>query len=268
MIPIDRKSKDLFFRYKMPSLEITKECNKTVLLNLGVIAKSLCRDPFHIIKYLGMTLGCTQISDRNKFMLNGLFESQRLQTLIFDYIDLFVLCETCRNPETKYVMEDSVLKKKCNSCGSVNNQAQHKLNKTIIKDYETGVNEDNKYEKSNKQNIIGLIKEDKENSADIYEVFCRMNLDLSDLFTEYFRASNLCKLMKIIGNHKLEEVLPLIEVMLEKAEKEDKIKGFLKVLCENNFPFEEIEKYYTGGRPCKNKLIKKNAIIFIKNYEY
>lgn len=269
MIPVDKTSKDLFYRYKMAPIEIIKQSNKTLLVNIAQIAKSLHRDPSHIVKYMGMSIGCTQILDGQSFLLNGIFEQNRLQGLLFDYIDQFVLCRTCRNPETKFIVEDNLLKRRCNSCGSVNQQENHKLIKNIIKDIEVCLNEDNKYKAKKDYNLIGLIKEENEdNSTNIYEIFKENNLALADLFQEYFKPSKLKQLSKILVEYKLDDILAAIETMLEKKNKEEKIKGFIKTMCEMNYSIDDIQKFYAEQKgKKKNMLIKKNAMLFIENYE-
>lgn len=268
MIPVDRTKDDPFYRYKMPLLQTTHESNKTVLVNIGQIAKSLHRDPMHILKYIGMTIGCTSINDGLKYLVNGNFESKRLQTLIFDYIDLAVLCQDCGNLETRYVF-DTVLRKSCSSCGAVIPQRDHKINNIIIKDIEKKVNEDIKYDVSNANTISAVLKEDKDVSDKIFEIFKTENLQLKDIFSTYFKSSLLKQFSKVLPEFKVFEIIDAIETMLENSKKEDKIQSFLKTMCKMGYSIDDIEEYFNTPRNGKKRspLIKKSAAQFIAEFE-
>lgn len=170
MLPVDPNTHDPFYRYKMPPLSTTRESSKTVLSNLDAIARAIHREPAHLLKFLGMSLGCTQSHGQerprgpgrpatkepaNKYQLNGPFESKRLQSLLYEYIEIFVLCRECGSPETRFVLDghsgarQEPLKRLCSSCGAAVPQESHRLNSTIIRDVERGLatNEDTSYDK-------------------------------------------------------------------------------------------------------------------------
>lgn len=268
MIPVDRTSNDPFYRYQMPPLQIAHESSRTVLVNLEQVAKALYRDPFHILKYMGMGLGCTQVKDGTRYALNGNFEGRRLQSFVYDFIDAFVLCRACGNPETRFVDSDG-LRRSCNSCGAVVVQDAHRLNNIIAKDVERSVNQDTKYDASNGASIADLLREDDDVSDKLYSLFRQENLKLDDLFSEYFKASNLRQLSKALAGFKTGEILENIENMLECHKKEDKIQSFLKALCKMGRSIDDVDGYFGTARRGRRRspLVKKNAEYFISNFD-
>lgn len=268
MIPVDRATNDPFYRYQMPALQIAHESNRTVLVNLEQVARALYRDPAHILKYTGMTLGCTQVRDGARYFLNGNFDGKRLQSIVYDFIDFFVLCRACGNPETRFV-ESGGLRRSCSSCGAVVAQDPHKLNSVIAKDVEKCVNQDTRYDASNGHSIASLLRDEEDASDRVYSLFEQENLRLSDLFTEYFKPSGLKQLSKVLARFKTEEVLENVETMLENSRREDKISSFLKALCRMGYTIGGIERYFAAARKGKKRspLIRKNAEYFIASYD-
>ncbi|KAI4292032.1 translation initiation factor 5 [Pancytospora philotis] len=267
-INISRSSNDPFYRYKMPALQTADESGRTLLANLDQIARALCRDPEHILKYIGTSLGCSQIKSTGGYALNGRFEQRRLQALIYDFIDIFVLCPACGNPETCFVLRDG-LQRVCNSCGAVSTQEAHKLNAAILKNVEKGVNADTKYSKSKGSDVRALIESSDDASERILDLCKEEGLGLADLFAEYFKPSGLKQLRAVLAEHQLPEILECIEDMLESSKKEEKIESFLKALLKLGHTVDGIDAYFRTARKGKKRspLIKKNAAYFIDNCE-
>lgn len=102
-------------RYRMPRVECqTQRNNKTYIKNLDKISKALNRTEEQILKYIGFVLSTqTNIKDLS---INGVYDSDKLQTLINEFIKSYVLCKVCENPETKI---DGGKKLGCQACGKV-----------------------------------------------------------------------------------------------------------------------------------------------------
>jgi translation initiation factor 5 len=62
----------------------------------------ICVDP---TKYFGCELGAqVKCDDKNeRYIVNGEHDAERLQTILDGFISKFVLCASCRNPETDLV---------------------------------------------------------------------------------------------------------------------------------------------------------------------
>ncbi|KAJ1912029.1 eukaryotic translation initiation factor 5 [Tieghemiomyces parasiticus] len=140
-INIRRDVKDSYYRYKMPKLmsKIEGKGNgiKTVIPNMSDIARSLCRPPAYPTKYFGCELGaqvkCEAKADR--YIVNGSHDADKLQTLLDGFIDKYVLCASCKNPETDLIIQkDQTIIRDCKACGQRTNvEMRHKLTTFILK---------------------------------------------------------------------------------------------------------------------------------------
>ena len=115
------KALDPHYRYKMPPLVIRVVGSgngiKTILDNLDDISKALKRPPELILKYLGIEKSSQTKFKNQEYIINGEFLAKELQNLIDKFIDGFVLCNKCQNPETKFSIKKKLIRKKCNACG-------------------------------------------------------------------------------------------------------------------------------------------------------
>lgn len=110
---------------------------KTVVPNMADIARALSRPPTYPTKFFGFELGAQTTSDdkNDRYIINGAHQADHLRNLLDDFIDKFVLCGACKNPETELkVPKDGPILKDCKACGkrtSVN--MSHKLTTYIGK---------------------------------------------------------------------------------------------------------------------------------------
>jgi len=127
MVNIPRSIVDQYYRYKMPELEAKVESRgngiKTVIVNLADIAKALARPTTYPIRYIGYTLGAlVDINEStNRYIVNGKHSEEDLSALLDGFIDKYVLCKQCGNPETilSVSKDQSTLRLKCKACGGV-----------------------------------------------------------------------------------------------------------------------------------------------------
>ncbi|KAG9229212.1 putative eukaryotic translation initiation factor 5 [Amylocarpus encephaloides] len=137
--------KDPFYRYKMERLQSKIEGKgngiKTVIVNLSSVAQSLARPGDYVIKYFGFELGAqtnTSPSD-DRWIINGAHEASKLQDYLDGFINKFVLCKKCKNPETDVVIKDGNILLDCKACGQRSNvDLRHKLSGFILKKESTG----------------------------------------------------------------------------------------------------------------------------------
>jgi translation initiation factor 5 len=115
--------KDPFYRYKMEKLQSKIEGKgngiKTVIVNLSSVAASLARPGDYVIKYFGFELGAqtnTNPAD-DRWIINGAHEASKLQDYLDGFINKFVLCKKCKNPETEVVIKDGHILLDCKACG-------------------------------------------------------------------------------------------------------------------------------------------------------
>ncbi|SCU96590.1 LAFA_0G07074g1_1 [Lachancea sp. 'fantastica'] len=140
-INICRDNNDPFYRYKMPPLQAKVEGRgngiKTAVLNVADVARALNRPSPYIVKYFGFELGAqTSISvDKDRYLVNGSHEPAKLQDVLDKFISSFVLCGSCKNPETEIVItKNGDLIRNCKACGKrTPMDLRHKLSSFILK---------------------------------------------------------------------------------------------------------------------------------------
>ncbi|CAI5759885.1 unnamed protein product [Candida verbasci] len=136
-INICRDNTDPFYRYKMPPIQSKTEGRgngiKTAIMNLAEVARALNRPPSYLVKFFGYELGAqTQLE---RFLVNGVHDSNELQDSLDGFINKFVLCGSCKNPETEIVLKGKdTLERDCKACGKVTMiDPKHKLYSYIVK---------------------------------------------------------------------------------------------------------------------------------------
>ncbi|KAL1739369.1 domain found in IF2B/IF5-domain-containing protein, partial [Schizophyllum fasciatum] len=130
VVNIRRDVDDKFYRYRMPILTTKIEGKgngiKTVLPNMS--------------DFFGCELGAqTTFDEKNdRYIVNGAHDAARLRELLDGFIDKFVLCKACKNPETDLVIlkqgrsEDII--RDCKACGERTGvDMRHKLTTFIVK---------------------------------------------------------------------------------------------------------------------------------------
>jgi translation initiation factor 5 len=109
---------------------------KTVVANLSSVSQSLARPPAYVIKYFGFELGAqtnTNPAD-DRWIINGAHEASKLQDHLDGFINKFVLCKSCKNPETDINIKDGRILLDCKACGQRTTvDLRHKLSGYIIK---------------------------------------------------------------------------------------------------------------------------------------
>lgn len=123
LINVRRDVSDAFYRYKMERLQTKIEGKgngiKTVVVNLPSVAASLARPPSYINKYFGFELGAmtNNYPKDDRWIINGAHESGKLQDHLDGFINKFVLCKKCRNPETDVSITNDHIILDCKACG-------------------------------------------------------------------------------------------------------------------------------------------------------
>ncbi|RVX70440.1 hypothetical protein B0A52_05939 [Exophiala mesophila] len=144
-INIRRDVSDPFYRYKMERLQSKIEGKgngiKTVVANLPSVAASLARPPAYVIKYFGFELGAqTNTNPKDdRWIINGAHEASKLQDSLDGFISKFVLCKSCKNPETDINIKDGRILLDCKACGQRSQvDLRHKLSGFILKNEPKG----------------------------------------------------------------------------------------------------------------------------------
>lgn len=137
-VNIPRTITDDFYRYTMPVIKIKIEGKgngiRSVITNITEISKALNRPVDHIGKFFEYELGTQSKTDNNGLMIRGKHSADILANVLDKFINIYILCCKCQNPETiLYPKLDKVISK-CKACGNVFNiNHDHKLTTHIIK---------------------------------------------------------------------------------------------------------------------------------------
>ena len=105
------------------------------------VAQSLARPPSYIIKFFGFELGAqTNTNPKDdRWIINGAHQADKLQESLDVFINKFVLCKDCKNPETEFVIKDGRILLDCKACGMRTTvDLRHKLSGFILKNEPKG----------------------------------------------------------------------------------------------------------------------------------
>jgi len=141
-VNIRRDVEDKFYRYKMPVLMTKIEGRgngiKTVIPNIEDVARALNRPATYPTKFFGCELGAQTSFANDRYIVNGAHQADRLRELLDAFIDKFVLCASCKNPETELVIKGRSghedVTRDCKACGAHTGvDMRHKLTTFVIK---------------------------------------------------------------------------------------------------------------------------------------
>lgn len=140
-INICRDNTDPFYRYKMPPIQSKTEGRgngiKTAIMNLSEVSRALGRPPSYVVKFFGYELGAqTNINEeQDRYLVNGAHDTSELQDSLDGFINKFVLCGSCKNPETEIQIKGKdTLQRDCKACGKITMiDLKHKLSSYILK---------------------------------------------------------------------------------------------------------------------------------------
>ncbi|KAI9298492.1 eukaryotic translation initiation factor 5 [Neoconidiobolus thromboides FSU 785] len=188
-INIRRDNNDPFYRYKMPKLisKIEGKGNgiKTVIPNMPEIAKALSRPPEYPTKFFGCELGAQVKSEakNDRYIVNGAHEAEKLQDLLYLFIEKFVLCKECKNPETDlFILKDQSIIRDCKACGKRSGvDMKHRLSVFIIKNPPPPPKKIKKSVKASEDGTFGGGSPEQKESDDEDELTARINREAAQL---------------------------------------------------------------------------------------
>ena len=123
---------------------------KTVIPNMEEVARALDRPPTcklqqrsvadiaDTTKFFGCELGAQTSFANDRYIVNGAHQADRLRELLDVFIEKFVLCPSCKNPETEIIISGKAghedMTRDCKACGSQTQvDMRHKLVTFILK---------------------------------------------------------------------------------------------------------------------------------------
>ncbi|AKH98088.1 translation initiation factor IF-2 subunit beta [Halanaeroarchaeum sulfurireducens] len=106
-------------RFDVPEPRVRPEGHVTVYENFQATVDRLGREEDHVLKFLQDELGTSaQIDERGRARLKGEFNRRRIQNVLDEYVETYVLCPECGLPDTKLTTEQGVERIACDACGA------------------------------------------------------------------------------------------------------------------------------------------------------
>jgi translation initiation factor 5 len=113
------------YRYKMTPLNIITEGAFKAITNIPQVAHDLERAPYMLVEFIKHKLGTNLSYKNDKLKYSNKLSNDLVQNALYEFIELFVLCETCNLPETNLVVkkDKNIIEFTCRAC-SANNSLQ------------------------------------------------------------------------------------------------------------------------------------------------
>eukprot|EP00917_Polyrhabdina_sp_WS-2016_P014094 GHVP01030802.1.p1 GENE.GHVP01030802.1~~GHVP01030802.1.p1 ORF type:complete len:296 (-),score=40.92 GHVP01030802.1:70-957(-) len=280
-----KRTEDAHYRYKMPELQTKTEGRgngiKTVLVNIEEVSKALNRPVSYPIRYFGTELGTLSVCDTNKqkYYINGQHTSSELLNILYCFIDKYVICKSCDNPETE-INNDKKTDKLyliCSACGCqtlIDNN--HKLSIYILKNINsTKINEDkiikNKYslyidrinENKYNHNINKIINELNIRNDRALGIYIQILIENNNELDGFVKGLNLIR-NNIKNDYDRNSIMGGIErICSHDNSKLLLINSFLQILYNEDFLSEEYLKNW--NKSYNSSYIKKSDAIKIRN---
>ena len=105
-------------RFEVPRVRGHVQGNKTIISNFFQIAGSMRRRPEHMLKFLLRELATPGEARGELLVLGTRVHSQKINEKIKKYADEYVLCKSCKKPDTKLEREGDFLYLVCQACGA------------------------------------------------------------------------------------------------------------------------------------------------------
>ncbi|EPQ29430.1 uncharacterized protein PFL1_03185 [Pseudozyma flocculosa PF-1] len=107
-------------KFTMVPPQVTRDgSKKTMFANVVDICKRMHRQPDHVIQYLFSELGTLgSVDGSQRLVIRGRFQPKQIENVLRRYITEYVICKTCKRPETLLTKENRIFFVTCEKCGS------------------------------------------------------------------------------------------------------------------------------------------------------
>jgi translation initiation factor 5 len=112
---------DPFYRYKMQKVQIVKERHMHVIINIKQISENISRDVLDLITYIKKVMGISITYKNDKAYTTKEINVPEIQDIIYRYIEDYVLCKKCLNPETYFETDKLKTIMHCKACSYIVN---------------------------------------------------------------------------------------------------------------------------------------------------
>ena len=105
-------------RWKIPTARLEFEGKNTIIVNFKEMVDQIKRDEKHFFKTILQGVGAAGELKGFKAILKGKQKQNSIDRLINEYCEKYVICETCKKPDTVLVKEGRSHMLVCQACGT------------------------------------------------------------------------------------------------------------------------------------------------------
>lgn len=105
-------------KFEPPKVEIRREAGNTIILNWNKLVKAVNDQEKVFLRFLAHELGTHGETERGKTTFKGSHSARKINRLIEEFVDVYIICSECGRPDTKLQKEKGRLLKKCQACGA------------------------------------------------------------------------------------------------------------------------------------------------------
>lgn len=107
-------------RFVMKPPQVVRDgAKKVVFINFPEICKAMRRTGEHVFNFMLAELGTTgSIDGSNRMVIKGRFQPKAVEHVIRKYVSEYVMCSSCKSPDTDLHKENRLYFMQCNNCGA------------------------------------------------------------------------------------------------------------------------------------------------------
>ncbi len=105
-------------RWQLPEPTLLVEGRQTVFQNFDEVCKVLDRDPAYVYKFLLGELGTAGSREAGRLTFKSRVAERQIVEKLEAFVEMFVICQECRRPDTKLVKEGRTTILQCSACGA------------------------------------------------------------------------------------------------------------------------------------------------------
>jgi translation initiation factor 5 len=110
---------DPFYRYQRNQIVVNQLRNKSDIANFSQVALDIEREAWMLEEYTKKKFGTSLVIKNGTCSTTKIIQKDEVEMMIKEFIEYFVLCPTCRLPETTYQIEDDQYVMSCRACSAV-----------------------------------------------------------------------------------------------------------------------------------------------------
>jgi len=105
-------------RFEIKKVEGHHQGTRTVISNFAQVVLCLRRNKEHLAKFLFKSLATSGDIDGDRLILDRKISSKDINERVEKYVKEFVLCSSCKKPDTELVDEKGKIFIRCLACGA------------------------------------------------------------------------------------------------------------------------------------------------------